>query len=719
MMTLTAASILLTPMAVAEQQAHPFFRTEHYPAWSQMTPQQAIVDIRAAIQQTRERLTALAAITPETSTFENTFLAWFEADENINQVATYVSHLRMALGTKEIQHATNEITREISQFKAEGLHSARIINVLRQAAEAPWMPQLSPAKQRFVLQTLQRLRNSGVFLSPEQQARRATIQMQLSKLGYRFSFCVRNSPNAWELIITDPAELEGMPEAWMKRAAQLGKEKTGSDKPCWLINLSTSHASRVLSYCKVAETRRKCWVGITSAGTAHAIDTEPYIHEILKLRHELATLLGYANYADMQAANRMMGNGQRALDYINKMLEQSKPLWDAYVAGELKRYSQACGKELTAVAPWDVRYLNRHLPPQRAVNFNLNEITPYLQADTVVKGLIKLWSNMLSLKIEELPAVCLKQGETPQPGQVETWHPDVRCFAVRDAATGRHLGSFYMDIYARQGKRPLAWCLPMRSGNPGEPHLGVLMANLTPPRQGKPHVFTHDEIHMLFHEFGHIMHMLLGHGELRAHATANIERDFIEMPSHLQETWIWEPEALATFTAHHATGAPLPEHLAQKVAASRGGNPIEHHMYMLCMAKLDLELHMHYHDRYQGRPIDEVSEEILKPWLFPYTQQPPSEVRTMTYTMAESYAASFYTYKWCEMLAADAFSRFKKEGVLNPAVGAEYRRCILDKGGTVPAMQQIRDFLGREPKPDALIERYQQLHQASQANKQQ
>lgn len=704
---------LVAPTVTSVAPEHPFFRTAQYPAWSQMTPQQALVDVRAAIVQAQERLTALAAVTPETATFENTFLAWYEAGENLKQAMNYVYHLHIALGDKDMQHMMNDLMKESTAYSAQGLHGARIAEVLREAAAAPWVQQLSPAKQRFVQQIMAQMSDSGLYLPPAQQVRKAQIEQELAQLGFRFSQYVKVGPQMWQLTITDPAMLEGMPEAWMKNAAAVAQQcgQATADKPAWVINLSNSPATAVLRYCKVAETRRMCWLGTVSAGTPLTLDTEPIIARILELRHELATLLGYKNFADKEAARRMMGSGEKALAFVDDMLAKSKPAWDAYVADELKRYSQAVGKELTAVAPWDTAYLNRHLPPARS-KFNVNAITPYLQADKVIPGLMNIWSGMLSIKFEELPTACVKKGEACPTGHVEVWYPGVRCFAVKDAETGTHLGSFYLDLYPRPGKRAMAWCMPLRDGNPaadgsvGEPHLAALMANLTPPRKGQPHLFNHGEIYMLFHEFGHMMHMMLGHGEIRPHCTAEVERDFVEMPSHLQESWIWEPEALATFAFHYRTGEPLPAELAQQLANSRGSNPIEMHMRMLLCSKLDLELHMHWHDKYKGRPIDEVAQEILAPWLFPYTVQPPTEQRTLTYTMSEGYAACLYTYKWCEMLAADALSVFRQQGILNPATGLHYRRTILERGSSVPAMQQIRDFLGRDPQPDALLELY-------------
>ena len=699
------------PAEVAPAQEHPFFRTSLYPAWSQMTHQQALVDVKAALEEARGRLAAIAAVTPETATFEDTFLAWYRADENMKQLANYINHLHLATGSPAIQRMMSDVHGEIVAFKAEGVHAQRIAEVLREASRAPWVAQLSPAKQRFVQQTVDAMRDTGLYLSPAQQERKAAIESELSRLGYRFSLYVKQAPHMWELLITDPAELEGMPPRWMQAAEAAGRGRAGEGKPAWLVNLTTAPASAVLRYCKVAETRRKCWLGTTSAGTPRTLDTEPLVARILELRHELATLLGYANYADMQAARRMMGSGEKALAFVDDMLQKSKPAWDAYVAAEMKRFSQVTGQELTAVNPWDVEHLNTVLPPKRD-NFNVKLITPYLQTPKVLAGLMDIWSGLLGVQYEELPTACLKPGESAPAGHVETWHPSVRCFAVKDAATGRHLGSFYLDIYTRRGKRPQAWCLPLRDGEPaadgapGEPHLAALMANFAPPVPGQPQLMHHGDVYMLFHEFGHMMHMMLGHGELRAHCTAEVERDFVEMPSQLQESWIWEPAALATITSHFQTGEPLPAELMQQLTASRGSNPIEMHMRMLCTSKLDLELHMHYHDKYKGRPLDEVCREILAPWLFPYTQQPPSEVRTLTHCMTDGYAAALYTYKWSEMLAADAMQRFRREGVLNPATGAYYRRCILERGSSIPAMQQMHDFLGRPPQPDALIERY-------------
>ncbi len=692
---------------------HPFFRTSLYPSWSRMTPQQALNDVKAAIEEAREKVSAIAAVTPETATFDNTFLAWYEAAENLKQVMNYVNHLNMVLGEREMQVMMDTLMQHIAAYRAKTSHTARVATVLKEAAGAPWVRELSPARQRFVNQTIEELAAKGLYLSPEKQQRKAEIEHELARLGFRFSQYVSKSPELWELVITDSELLRGMPEHWMKRAAEVAVERghADADHPAWVVNLHSSHADAVLRYCQVEETRRLCWQGIHSAGTARTLDTEPIIHRILELRHELANLLGYANFADKEAAHRMMGSGEKALAFINEMLTASKPAWDAYVADEMARLSRACGQELTRVNPWDVPYLNRHLPPARS-SFNVNELTPYFQAEKVISGLMNIWAGLLNLHFEELPTICLKPGESCPDGHVEVWFEGVRCFAVSDATTGTHLGSFYMDLYTRPGKRSMAWCIPLRDGTPnedgsvGEPHLAAVVANFAPPREGQPHLLHHGDLYVLFHEFGHIMHMMLGHGELRAHCTAEVERDFVEMPSHLQENWIWEPEALATFTSHYRTGEPIPTELVEQLAASRGSNPIEMHMRMLLASKLDLEFHLYYNEKYKGRPIDEVSAEILAPWLFPYTEQPPTELRTLTYTMTEGYAACLYTYKWCEAMAADAFSRFRREGLLNPSTGAEYRRCILNRGSSIPAAQQISDFLGREPRPDALLKLY-------------
>lgn len=682
------------------QAAHPFFRDALLPAWSQMTPEQLLVDARAAMAEARRQKQAILQVTPETATFENTFLAYARAAAQQHQVQSYVLHLVNVCSTPELMQAQATMQAEAARFQAESTEDAAITDLLLKLGDAPWVQELSPARRRFVEQTMKRLQMGGTKLDPELRARLAEINQEVRKLTLQFHKNMEGNPNAWYLEVTDPAMLDGMSDGWKKHAAAAAKAKgLGSDeKPVWLITPGNAHA--VLNHCHVEETRRQCWLGTSS----HARENEAIIYRTMELRQECARLLGFSNYADMQAQNRMTGSGEKALEFVDGMLNALKPLNDAEIAAYLERLSKAKGETITRLNPWDESYLACRAPAPANPGFDLGRLTPYLQAERVLQGMMQIWEKMLGIRIAEQPTACLTPGTPCPEGKVEVWHEAVRFYTVHDTASGKHLGSFYLDLYPRKGKRGEGWTTPIRFGHEGEPHLAAIVANITPP--GNPHLLNHGDVYVLFHEFGHLMHMLLGHPELPEDHAMSVERDFVEMPSQLQEQWIWEPEALATFAFHHKTGEPLPADLARELAASRQNAAVSDTMRMLRHSKLDLEINLYFHEKFQGRPLDEVAAELLAPWQVPYSVPTPSDMRTVHHTMNAGYAASFYTYIWSEAMSMDAFSRFRQEGVMNPATGAAYRKCILEPGGSKPALQLFKDFMGREPDSAAFIRRF-------------
>ncbi len=701
------ADVSAPAQAPAPAPQHPFFRTSLYPAWSRMTPQQALIDLEAAIREADERLNTLAAVTPERATFDNTFLAYEQAEENLRQLQGYMRHLSNVTASPAIQQAVTAISARTSAHNAKRKNTEQIKQVLMQAAKAPWVQELSPAKQLFIRRIISKFETEGRSLTLAQRQRRAAITMELHHLTSQFTENIRQGAGSWQLVIHTQSELHGMPQHWLQQAARAAAQAGYAN--AWLITPATAHD--VLRLCTVEDTRRRCWPGTVATGTRHASDNEPVLHRILELRHEAATMLGYPNHAEMKAHGRMVKDAKHALSIIDDLLAKSKPAWDAYVAAEMKRFSQAAGKPLSTINPWDVAYYNHILPPEQK-GFDYSKLTPYLQAENCIQGMMAIWGKLLGLRFEERSTTCLKPGHKPTGNGIEVWHPSVRFFNVYDTATGVLLGGFYLDLYPRQGKGGPAWCMPLRQGNPAtadcpaEPHLAVLLANITPPQAGTPHLLSHYDLHTLHHEFGHLMHHLLPHGELRSQGSLGVEQDFLEVPSQLQENWIWEPEALATFAYHHETGAPLPAELAEQIAADRRKSPLLDHMHLLWMAKLDLELHMFYHEKFKGRALDAACAEILAPWQMPWSVPSPTRMRTLDHNITKGYDAGMYIYKWTEVLSSEAFTRFREEGVMNPATGAAYRRAILDKGGSVPAAEQFRTFLNREPDTDALIQRF-------------
>lgn len=698
---------VMVPAHAAEANPHPFLQTEELPEWSRMSAEQVGTDARAAMEQARANMAAIAAVKPEEATFDNTFKAYAEAEGQLKQLQGYLYHLVHTLGTPELHRAEEQLIRDYAEYKATLPHQEAVWAVLSAASCAPWVDDLSPAKQYFIRRTLQQFRASGAHLGAEQRARKAAIEAELQQLSIRFNknLAVRST---WELLITDEGALAGLSDHWKSRAADAARER-GYEQG-WLV--TSPRAPEVLACCTVEATRKACWPGTNTVGTAWAGDNEPVVARIMELRQELAELLGYRHFADMKAASLMMGTGEKALAFVDEMLRLSKPAWDAYVAGELQRLSKGRGKTPATIEPWNEAFYSRLNPPQQQHDAR-GDITPYLQAEQVLCGMFRIWEQHYGICITELPTACLRAGAKLEAGRMEVWHPSVRAFRVNEASTGELHGYFYLDLYPRERKRGMAWCMPLRFGEPGmaeraqEPHLVCIVANITPPpANGKPHLLNHGDLYVVFHEFGHLMHMMLARGELRAQAAMGVENDFIETPSQMQENWIWVPEALRSFARHHETGEILPLELAQQAVAERTAAPITMHMRMLCSAKLDLELNMHYAEKFRGRPLDEAAAELLAPWQFPYTAPQPCEMRTLFYCISEGYAASFYTYKWSEALAADIFLRFCERGVLNPEVGRAYRKEILEPGASKPAMELFRDFMGREPDVSALLRIY-------------
>ncbi len=285
----------------------------------------------------------------------------------------------------------------------------------------------------------------------------------------------------------------------------------------------------------------------------------------------------------------------------------------------------------------------------------------------------------------------------------------MRIFKVVDKATGNHLGSFYVDLFPRDVKRAGAWVQPMKYGEPAAhgkphgPHLALLAGNLTPAADGKPALFSHYDVQVVFHEFGHMMHCMLGDAKVKSHMGTSVAWDFVELPSQLTENWTWEPESLALISRHHETGEALPAELVEKLRASRTFMPGTSMMSQLCVGKLDLEMHINYAGKFEGKPLDAATDALLDPWRVPSSVKSPSLMRNLSHCISGGYAAGYYSYKWAKVLAADAWTRFLKEGILNPAVGADFRRTILEHGDSRPAAELYRDFMQRDPDPDALL----------------
>ncbi len=694
----------------SESAAHPYLAPELYPQWSRLTAEQGLADIRHGLNEARQQMEAICRVQPGSETYENTFGAYESMGERMDVAYGLFRTLASVMDSPERRAAQEALIPEMSAFSSSVVANECLWAVLKRAAEAPWVAGLTPEQQRYVQQVVDSFRESGAELSAEGKARKADIVQELSQLANLYSRNILDATAAWQLVIEDPAQLEGCSPAWMDaaRAAAEDKGLGTPDAPRWLVTLAYTSYGEVMRNCHVEATRRKCYEGQCGLGMGGKYDNEAVVARVMVLRRELASLLGFETYADLTTAHRMVGSGRAALGFIDGLMQRVKPAFDAECAELLADAAKRSGKTVEKMAPWDRRYYMTQMSKER-FSFDPEQLRPYFACDHVVKGMFSLFEGMYGISISELPTVCLKPGETCPEGKLEVWHPEVRLFKVVDKETGAHLGSFYMDLFPREIKRAGAWVQPMKYGEPATggkphtPHLALLAGNLTPAADGKPALFSHYDLQVIFHEFGHMMHCMLGDAGLKSHMGTSVAWDFVELPSQMSENWTWEPASLALIARHHETGEPLPAELVEKLRASRFFMPASSMMGQLCVGKLDLEMHMNYAAKFEGKPLDEATDALLEPWRMPMTEKGPSIMRNLSHCISGGYAAGYYSYKWAKVLAADAWTRFEKEGILNPKTGADFRRCILSQGDSRPAAELYSDFMQRDPDPDALL----------------
>ncbi len=708
-----AAPPQVCPAEQASAQTHPFLSRELYPAWSQMTAERGLADARLALAQAREQMKNIRALAPDETTFENVFAAYERMTDDLDRVGGYLSHLSSVMDNPALRKVQEELIPEMSAFSSEIISDETLWQVIRSAAAQPWVKELSAEKQRFVQQVVDSFRDSGADLSPEKKKRRAEIIQELSQLTHQFGKNVLDSTNAWQWVVSDASQLAGMSEDWMTKAAEAAREKGFGtpENPQWLVTLDYSSFGDVMKNCTVEATRRKCWEGQCTIGKGGKFDNEAIVARVMKLRRELAELLGFGTYADLTTAHRMVESGTQAMAFVDDLIDKVKPAFEAENRQFLDYVSRCKGEKVEKLNPWDRRFY-MHQMSRELYNFDPETLRPYQACDRVIKGMFSIYQHLYNIRVEEVPTVCLKPEEKTCPeGKVEVWHPEVRLFAIYDGKTHAHLGSFYMDLFPRPSKRAGAWVMPMKYGTPAQgttphaPHLATLVGNLTPAAGDKPALFSHYDVETLFHEFGHMLHVMLGDTEMKSHCGTSVAWDFVELPSQMNENWTWEPESIATYAFHYQTGEPIPAEMVQRLINSRFFFPAMDNMGQLCVAKLDLEMHMNYRQRFEGKPLDQATNDLLRPLRIPTTVESPSIMRTLTHCITGGYAAGYYSYKWAEVLAADAFTRFQKEGIMNPDTGAAYRKAILSRGDSKPAAEVYRDFMGRAPNPNALLQK--------------
>jgi oligopeptidase A len=611
-----------------------------------------------------------------------------DANERIGRAWGQVAHLHAVLDSPELREAYNANLPKVTQYWTELGQNQRLFEKYKALAASPAYGSLSAARKRIVENALRDFRLGGAELPQEKKARFAAIQEELARSGSRFSENLLDATKAFSIVV-DERRIGGIPQDALA-AAREAAEKDG--KPGWKFTLHAPSYMPVMQYAddrQLRETLYRETVTRASEFGRPELDNTPLIARIVELRRELARLLDYRNYAEVSLVPKMAESPQQVLGFLEDLARRARPFAEKDAA-ELREFAR---RELgiDRLEAWDVAYASEKLRVKRYA-FSEQEVKQYFPEEVAVQGLFRVAETLYGIRI--------------QPSAAPRWHEDVRFFELRDAA-GALVGQFYMDLYARDTKRGGAWMddaiTRRRKGAQLQTPVAYLTCNFSRPVGGRPALFTHDEVLTLFHEFGHGLHHLLTRIEdLGVSGINGVEWDAVELPSQFMENFCWEWDVLRHMTRHVDTRAPLPRELFDKMIAAKNFQSGLAMLRQLEFALFDMRLHSDF-DPAAGRTALELLSEVRQRVA---VLQPPAYNRfpnNFSHIFAGGYAAGYYSYKWAEVLSADAYAFFEEHGVLDRKSGERFRDEILAVGGSRPAAESFRAFRGREPTVDALL----------------
>ncbi len=650
--------------------------------------QSALADCRNAV----ERVVAQGA----PFTWENLCQPLAESDDRLGRLFSPISHLNAVKNSPELRSAYEQCLPLLSEYSTwVGQHTG-LYQAYRDLKEGAHYATLSLAQKKAVDNALRDFELSGIGLPPEKQKRYGEIAARLSELGAQYSNNVLDATMGWNKHITDVAQLEGMPESALAAAAAQAEAK-GLEG--WLLTLDIPSYLPVMTYCANQALREEMYRAYATRASdqgpnAGKWDNSEIMAEELALRHELAQLLGFDSFADKSLATKMAENPQQVLDFLNDLATRARPQGETELA-QLRAFAKThYGAD--ELQPWDITYYSE-LQKQHLYTISDEQLRPYFPEQRVVEGLFEVVKRIYGITAKERH-------------DVDVWHPEVRFFDLFDES-GELRGSFYLDLYAREHKRGGAWmddCAGRLRKSNGELQKPVayLVCNFNRPVNGKPALFTHDEVTTLFHEFGHGLHHMLTQIDTAGVAGINgVPWDAVELPSQFMENWCWEPEALAFISGHYETGEPLPQAMLDKMLAAKNYQAALFILRQLEFGLFDFRLHAEYDPAKGAQILPTLADVKAKVAVVPS----PSWNRfphAFSHIFAGGYAAGYYSYLWADVLAADAYSRFEEEGIFNRTTGQSFLDNILSRGGSEAPMDLFKRFRGREPQLDAMLHHY-------------
>jgi oligopeptidase A len=666
---------------------NPLLEFDSLPPFDRIEPAHARPALEKVLADNRARLAELTA-QPQ-PTFASLVAPFEELSHRLSRVWSPIGHLNAVANTAAMREAYNECVPLLTAYASElgqneDLYRA-YSRVLQQEGSA-----LDPEQRKLVENALRDFRLAGVALPPDRKSRYRDLMQRLAQLGTKFTENVLDAQAAYTRSVADPSELAGLPPSAIDRAAADARDAGGTG---WLFKLDQPTYVTVLANAQSERLRRdiyEAWVTRASdlGPSAGRFDNGPIIAEILPLRHELANLLGFANYADYALATRMARSANQVLSFLQDLARRCLP------AGrrEFHDLEEFAGRKLNA---WDVAFYGDRLQESR-FKVSQEALRPYFPLPKVLSGLFAVTQRLYGITARE---------RSPKVG---VWHPSVKYYDLLDS-NGTAVAGFYLDPYARSDKRSGAWmdeCVVAKSLPSGKAlPIAQLVCNFGAPVGSAPSLLTHDEVTTLFHEFGHGLHHMLTRVAYPSISGINgVAWDAVELPSQFMENFVWRSEVLPLISAHVDTGEPLPGDMLQRLLGTRTFNAALDTLRQIELATFDFELHANFAPAAGARVMEtlaDVRSRVAVVPAAPFNRLPSS----FAHIFAGGYAAGYYSYKWAEVLAADAFEAFEEAGVFDGSTAARFRDSILARGGSVDAMDAFVRFRGREPDVRALLKR--------------
>ena len=686
-----------------DYNTHPFLVNDLLVKWSLLTASHVEPDIKYAIDLAKQQIEEIINTKDEDICYNTVFKKYDDLGYELNIGFERLDHLVATHETKELREAHAKVLPLVMEFQSSIMLNSKLWNVIKKAAEKSKTENLSPAQRRFIDLTIKEFKESGADLPEDKKKRVQEIDVELGNLTKKFADNVKDSTNKGELYITKEEDLKGLPQSAIDAAKADATEKGHPDQ--WRFSLQYPSRYPVMMFLDNDDIRKQMYEISKTIGRGGEYDNTENVKKITALRDEKAHILGFNTFGDLVTNRRMAGNGSNALKFVEDLHKKVYPQFLKEVEG-VKNYMKS--KNVTIpLKPWNFQYWGEK-QRKELYDFDEEELKPYFNSKKVFEGLFKIVQTLYGIEVREKSTYCRAEGEPEQPDKVEVWHKDVMYFEVYDIASGKQLGGLYADLYPREDKRDGGWMSNLSGGCPseGRPNIVFLNTNINKPIGDKPALITHDEVSTIFHEFGHCLHGIFYDGEVKSLSGMHVPWDYIELPSQFHENFVWEKEALDLFAKHYQTNELIPEELFKKMIAARNYLSAYYFIRQLYFCRIDLALHQEY-EKYKDMGLEEIEDKVASEYRIDYHEPNVSMYRNFGHLFSTpvGYAAGYYSYKWAEVLDADCFSRFQKEGVFNKETGMAFRKEILEKGNSIPVQEEFRNFMGRDPSQEALLKR--------------